>query len=532
MKRFLIIAMACIMLAGSVTSLAACGGGGNEEGDVVMSFLYGTTSQKDTGIVEEAVSNYVKEKLGFGVKFKEVAAMDTETTYVNWLSTNKDVDLLNVFMGDPRAYITQKRAREISSYLTQENTPYLYNELKNHPEATVYGDDGKIYGVSVFVDTPYSGYCYAIRKDVLVDCGLYSETAADGKYTDGQQISYDDLNTIFATVKEKMPTNKSGQNVYPCSVHTSVNFNNALICYDKMGSEKYPMGVMMMDPVTGEFTGEVENYYTSDEFKEYVNWIGGCYEKGYVHPDVQTMSDTMQDLYKREQFVGVMLQNATKLISEWEINYGWDLVRLPVSVPFYFVTDPNQAVMVSSKSKRPKKAMQLLDLIYSDAELVNLIYYGIQDRHWKFVDEENGLVTEASKGSRDAYSIGGFWGQYDKYYTYVKDGDDVSAIIAKNNENKALTAQLIETALTHSSPAIGFRYDSKKNDTRIRNLENNVLPSYYNTIVVGSGKKGSDGTWTGAGSTYAEFIEKLNRGKINDLIADKQSQYEAWKASK
>lgn len=532
MKKFLSIAMACTMLAGSVAALSACGGGGNEEGDVVMSFLYGNTSQKDTGIVEEAVSNYVKEKLGFGVKFKEVASMDTGTTYVNWLSTNKEIDILNVFMGDPRAYITQKLAREISSFLTEENTPYLYQELQKHPEAKLYGDDGKLYGVSVFVDTPYSGYCYAIRKDVLEACGLYSEMAAEGKYTDGQQISYGDLDKIFAAVKTTMPKNSSGQNVYPCSAHVSVNFNNALICYDKMGSEKYPMGVMMMDAKTGEFSGEVENYYTSDEFKEYVNWIGSCNEKGYVHPDVQTMPDTMQDLYKRGQFVGIMLQNATKLISEWEINYGWDLVRLPVSVPFYFVTDPNQSVMISSKSKRPQKAMQLLDLIYSDTELVNMLYYGIQDRHWKFVDEENGLVTEASKDSRNAYTIGGFWGQYDKYYTYVKGGEDISAIIAKNNANKALTAQLMETALTHSSPAIGFRYDSKQNNTRIRNLENNVLPAYYNTIVTGSGKKSSDGTWTGAGSTYAELIYKLDKGKMDDLITDKQAQYEAWKANK
>lgn len=172
----------------------------------------------------------------------------------------------------------------MSSLLTEKNAPYLSEEIKGRPESTVFGNDDKIYGISVFPEYSYAGYSYMIRKDVLERCGLYSETETAGKYTDYQQITYSDLNKIFAAVRQTMPTNTQGNTVYPCTATQGQLYNDGLTCYDRMGSEQYPMAVMMVDPVTGEYSGNVENYYTTDAYKEYVQWIGECNERDIFIP--------------------------------------------------------------------------------------------------------------------------------------------------------------------------------------------------------------------------------------------------------
>lgn len=541
MKKGLSIVLAAVMIAGSLTAFAACGGGGNngpadaskEKGDVVLSFLHAGTMQKSTPKVEKAVSDYCKEKLGFGVKFKQTNVYNCGSDYQNWIITNQEIDIINVFGADPGSYIKDKSAREMSSLLTEKNAPYLSEEIKGRPESTVFGNDDKIYGISVFPEYSYAGYSYMIRKDVLERCGLYSETETAGKYTDYQQITYSDLNKIFAAVRQTMPTNTQGNTVYPCTATQGQLYNDGLTCYDRMGSEQYPMAVMMVDPVTGEYSGNVENYYTTDAYKEYVQWIGECNEKGYIHPDAETSSESLQDLYKSERFIGAMLQASPGMRAQWEIDYGRELIMLPLSTVYYYVTNPNQALMIPSKSQRPARAMQFIDLLYSDTYLINLMMFGVEGEEWKFVDKEHGYVTEQSPGSRtNNYVIGGFWGDYAMCYKYVKDDADIEAVIARQLEIDKKSQEFQKIAYTHTSPALGFNYKpDKSHTTTIKNISANVMSQYYLTLACGGGSKGSDGTYTGAGSTYDDFIQALNKAKIGKIIEDKQAQYNKWKAN-
>ena len=522
--------LACVIFAFSV---ASCGGKGNanESGDVVLSFLHAGTMQKSTPKVEKAVSDYCKDKLGFGIKFKQCNVYNCDSDYRNWLVGNEEVDILNVFAADPLSYVKDNSAREISSLLTEENAPYLSEEVKNRPNSIVVDKEGTIYGISVFADYGFAGYSYVVRRDVLEEAGLYSETAESGKYTDYQQVSYADLDIIFDAIQRVMPVNSSGQKVYPCPAMKSIGFNTGFIACDTMGSEAYPMAVMMADPVTGEFTGEIENYYATDDYKQYIEWIGRCNEKGYILPDAETTPSSMTDLFRAEQFVGVMLQTSPELQKQWETDHGYDFVFLPLTTEYVFVTSPNQALMIPSKSKRPERAIKFIDLLYSDEYLVNLIMYGVEGEEYKFLDKENGYITEQSKGSRtNNYVIGGFWGDYSMIYSFVPADIDVAAAVALQKRVDEKTKALQAIADSHTSPAVGFLYiPSRANSTTIRNISANVMSQYYLTLACGKGSKGTDGTYTGEGSTYDKFIKALDKAKINNIIQDKRAQYNEWK---
>lgn len=544
-KKVLTVVLAAFMLACSVGVFAACGGGGSaggpadpskETGDVVLSFLHAGTMQPSTNKVEKAVSAYVQEKLGFGVKFKQTNVFNCASDYQNWLLTNQEIDIMNVFTGSD-AFITDKSAREITSLLTPEIAPYLSEELKDRPEVTCYGEDGKAYGVSVFPKNMLGGYSYVVRKDVLEKAGLYSETAAKGKYTDYQQISYTDLDTIFAAIKKTMPTNSTGQNVYPCSAMNGQDYMTALVPYDRLGTEAYPLATLMVDPVSGEFGNEVVNYYKTDAYKEFVQKMGEWNEKGYVHPDAETTSTNLNDFFDSERMVGVVLQTSPEIVYQWETDRmksqgGTELVMLPLSIEYSYITNPAQSLMIPSKSKRPARAMQFIDLLFSDQYLVNLIMYGVEGEEWEFVDEERGYITETEPGSRtDNYVVGGFWGDYSMVYAFVPYGQDATQLIADLEEVERLTLEFEESTLAHMSPAAGFIYwADRSHATTIRNINAQVMNRYWLTLAVGSGAKGTDGTFTGPGSTYAEFIKALDNARIETIVKDKQEQYSAWQA--
>ena len=534
MKKLLSFILTLIMTAVMAISLTACGGGGvdpnkPEEGDVVLSFLHIGTRPKAMDEVEAKLSEICKAKLGFGVKFKEVNVMELNSTYSNWLAANEEIDLLNVFGGDPVSYINDKKVREMSSLMTDELAPHLKAKQEEMAASYLYGTDDKLYGIGVFapVEDSATSFSYVVRKDVLETLGL-----AD-KYTNGTQISYEDLNTIFDGISKNYKTTAKGAKIYPCPI---INFDAVEIyfsSFDPLGANQYPMGVMMLDPVTGQWQEEVVNYYETEQYKNYVNWIGSCKEKGWIHPDAETTSSTHIDLFEDGQFLGVFLQNSASIKNQWEDDNDCELVQLPINRAHTYLTVPMQALMISSKSTRPKRAMQVMNLLYEDVYFNNVIYYGIEGKQWKYMEggKEYGYITEVAPGSRSDYMVGGFWGDYSSIYKIAPDGMDLQDAIARETAAKAYNKSFADQAQANKSPAWGFSYDSTKQQARINAL-NNKLGQYVSTLRVGNGVKGSDGTYTGPGSTYAEMIAALNQSKINLVIQNKAEQYNAWKANK
>lgn len=550
-KRNLCLALTAVLMASSLVGFAACtetgktGGPADpskEEGDVVLSFLHAGTMQPSTKKVEAAVSAYVEEKLGFGVEFKMTNVYNCASDYQNWLITNQEIDIINVFTGS-ESFITDHSARELDSLLTPEIAPYLSEVMPEHQESALYGEDGNIYGISVFPNSLLGGYSYMVRKDVLERAGLYSETPQEGKYTEGQLIGYEDLDTIFAAIREVMPTNSAGQTVYPCSARNGQDYMAALVPYDKLGTETYPTAALTMEPETGEWNDEVVNYYKTDAYKEFVEWMGKWYEEGYVHPDAETSSENLFDLFDSERYVGTVQQTSPGIENEWErdrmknregtsLEGDLDLVMLPLCEEYYVLSNPMQALMIPAKSKRPARAMQFIDLLYSDEYLINLIMYGVEGEEWEFVDEEKGYITEVYEGSRtNNYVVGGFWGDYNMIYGFVQYGIDAEEAVSELERVKEKSVYYEEQTLSHKSPAAGFIYwADRSHTTTIRNINAQVMSRYFLTLAVGAGSKGTDGTFTGPGSTYEEFINALDNARIDSIVEDKAEQYAAWKA--
>lgn len=548
LKKLLCLSLAGI-LGGSTIALAACAGGGNEEGKVVMSFVAGTNLLPDEGKVEKAVDEYCQETYGIGVTFKHVNIYDQASIYTNWLGANEEIDILNMCFIDPMQYINEKRIRPLAELINEENAPYLSKTLDSRPDMKLLDKKGTLYGIGTQEIAPaYSGSMIIIKKSVLEKIGMYGE--GEGQYKDYDVVRYEDLDKLFAAIKSNPETNKTeeGADVYPCPIIASTAPTSAFVAADFMSSgTSSPLAVLEVEP-DGTTEPKVVNYYEMETFKTYINKVSEWNEKGYIHPDATTTSDTYTTMLESGRWVSMFISLAPGLLASYNadtkmLDEGDEFIPLALTdVPYYTSSTPLMAMAINSKSKRPEKAMRIIDAIFGDEKLVNMLQYGIEGEHWVYAGEAEGNSIGKEKGyvyltknnlDKQLYTgLPGIYGDKDKVYTFIDEGGNLETLIAESEASNELTMQIAEEALKNSSIATGFIYDPRKQKARISNIEGSVLAQYVATLTTGKGAKGSDGTYTGPGSTYDKFIKALKNAKVDLVIADKQEQLDEWLALK
>lgn len=548
LKKLLCLSLAAI-LGGTTIALAACAGSGNEEGKVVMSFVAGTNLLPDEDKVEAAVDAYCQETYGIGVIFKHVNIYDQASVYTNWLGANEEIDIVNLCFVDPMQYINEKRIRPLTELIDEENAPYLSKTLDSRPDMKLLDKKGTLYGIGTQEIAPaYSGSMIIFKKSVLEKIGLYGE--GEGQYKDYDVVRYEDLDKLFAAIKSNPETNKTeeGADVYPCPIIASTAPTSAFVAADFMSSgTSSPLAVLEVEP-DGSTSPEVVNYYELETFKTYIEKVSEWNAKGYIHPDAVTATDPYTTMIESGRWVSMFLSLSPGLVQTYNSDKkmtepGDEWIPLALTdVPYYTSSTPLMAMAINSKSKRPEKAMRIIDAIFSDEKLVNMLQYGIEGEHWVYVGEEEGNPIGKEEGyiyltqnnlDKQLYTgLPGIYGDKDKVYTVIDEGGDFETLIAESEASNKLTMQIAEEALSHSSVATGFIYDPSKQKARISNIEGSVLSQYVATLTTGKGSKGSDGTYTGSGSTYDNFIKALKNAKVDLVIADKQEQLDEWLALK
>lgn len=530
-KKVLATLLMSAVMATSVCVAAGCGGGSgayngpDADGDVVMAFL-GLSQQADMGKVEAAVSKYTNEKLGFGVKFDFIEVGQQDEKYNSRLVSGQQLDLLNISFGDPSNFIKQKKVREIESLITEENTPNLKKIISDNPSVLSRSADNVAYGLSNLSAMYAYGGTYMVRKDVLEAVGLYGE--GDKKYVENEKVTYEDLDYIFKTISENDEVSKPGGiKAYPCGNLASDDVVRYFIPFDPVCSAvSAPVGVIMMNDYQNKSAEEkkkIVNLYETDEYKEYTGWMKKWANAGYMHSDAANTTSTVADNLRSGRFLGCFTDIDPQFAPEYTNDYGnheqgKTFMQLTITDPYMYCGAAAVGWYVNYQSKMPKKAMKLLDLIWSDKYLVNLFMYGIEGTQYNFVEgyKEDGMIEEIAQG-RANYTVGGFYGNQKDYY-YIKVGNDAAAFKAQHDGIIAKRAEFETAALANSSAALNFLYDSSKQTNRIKNVVN-AINQYAGQLSVGKGD-------------YDAFISKLKSVKINDVIADKQKQLDEWLAKK
>lgn len=513
MKKVLSILLAAMLALGL---LAACGNSGDSssqqsqgsssqsggdssvqqpQGDpdkIIVSFLYPAAVPSDLEVVREAVNAISVPAINVEVEFKTLTIPESFSNYSLWITGGEQMDLMCVAFSGLSSYITNGQIEPLDD-LIAEYGPTISQLAQEYPITDSARYRGQVYGVTpVMADYGAQG-AYLIKQRYLDEIELERKDV----YT------LDELTEIFGAIKALHP------DLYPCGITgANVTSGNSLFQYfgvvDPLGAT-YQSGVLMsMDSTT------IVNLFETEEYKAYLAAARTWYSNGYIMTDAATTDASGEELLTNEVTAGFAMMNKPLQVPSQGVRYGEPFEALCLTKPFRAAESPsgNTQWTIPITSKSPEAAMKFLDLTYADHALSNLLMFGIEGQHYEQTNTEDVI----SMIDQSAYGAGfGVWG--DRRYEYF------TTDLLTREMHQSFTKE----AAKNTSIASGYIFDSSAFTNQLIAIQS-VMDEYLPSL-----ETGSVSDWEG---TLATFLSKLKDAGIDDVIAENQSQFDAWLASK
>lgn len=470
--------------------------GGEKTEKVVMAFITFNKVPDSMERINTAVSKLTKEKANVEVDLRPYGPVDYSQRVNLALTSGEQMDLYLPTLGEFPSYVSKNQAYPLEDLIEQygkEMTAILEKDFgRDIYKSTTMG--GHIYAVPV-------NKGMAIPPQFVYDENMLKETG----FTADDVKSIEDLPKIYDAVKNLNPDVIP---FVPINVSpTETNLVLYLRCAYEIDQLTDPSGVGV---VIGD-SGEVVNLYETEIFKNGVKMMREWYENGYLQKDVATTTSNFMEMIQSGRgfstIGGYSGMEAGKQLSAMA-NKTIEMKRL---VPYYFDTSAVNAVvwMISSTTKVPEASMKFLNLVYSDADVLNMILWGIEGEDYVKVDEHHVRYPDGKTADTVGYTAAlcsGLMGS--ESLQYQAEGLNWADIEFKLRENKE----------TKRSPYFGFIFDPQNVKTELSTI-NNVKNQYLPGLI--SGALDPD-------ETLPLFIRDLNAAGAQTVIQEKQRQLDQW----
>lgn len=379
---------------------------------------------------------------------------------------------------------------DLSPYI--ESNPKLTAHIPDYMVEAARMNDG-IYAIPNY-QISVSSNGMILQKAILDEM---KEAGIDFDYT---KVKYnDDLIPFLDYVKENHPE------LYPCDAFIAGQVE------DYKGQEKGWVGIQNYIYAVPDGDGYrlINEYleWTPEEQMEnkygryYIGMAGREYwEKGYLREDIATvLNDTAEINAGRYAATG----NVLKPGIEGEVlrNRGYECVAVQTIKPIFNAESMNAMTAVNANSKHPDAAVKMMEAINTDAEIFNILLFGLEGNHYH-LDEEGKVVVDKSTGIQ-AWVIGN---QCNALLTQGQADDTWEATDKMNREAEV-------------SPLCGF---SVSNENVVEEVAavSAVMEEYNNWQYEDDYNE-----------RYSELVTKLS-GPMTTILADYQAQLDAWLVAK
>lgn len=484
MKRFLVMTLilaVCFSLVG-VSAQA--------EQEYTVAFAFPVTfNQPDMGLVEEAMNKAALEKIGVGIKLIPLS-MGTYIQQINlMIASGEKLDLFIEYGDNFSTDVAQGKLCPIDDYV--ENIQGAIDAVTDiYWQATMV--NGKHYGLVSIKDLA-KVYGFTMRKD-LVEKYSIDPTAIK---------TWDDVGELFAFIKEKEP------DMVPTEPNNTSQtmVTSAMLDIDPLGNY---MGVLLND---GKDDLKVVNYFSSESYAKTIAQVRDWYEKGYILADASTNPDTGVPLYKSGKVFSRFgtVKDVEATARDILGTSGRETVAVQITQPTVNTTSASSYIMaVPSTCENLEAVSNVIELFYTDSEFVNLIDYGIEGLHYNRVEgsEKRIKLPDGVSLQDSGYGLNMPYMFGNQFISYMWEENSEQLYDRLDAQNKAAIV----------SKAMGFTFDS----TPVKNAVtavNNVLAEY---------RFGLENGELDPEVYLPKFIEALESAGINDVIAEKQAQLDAW----
>lgn len=504
LKKAVAVMLCAALTAGMMTG---CGGSGDgSKGNEGTTSAAGSDSSSDETYkvtmayigdayeeAEPAVLEKVNEILKKDINMELDLVPCSWGTYTNelslMLSGNEALDIVPIIITNSAGYVNNGQVVDLTEYIDKYGTnikKYVDADFLKSPRI---GDF--TYGITTMREQiTWEGIM--MRTDLLEEAGFKAEDIK----------GVEDLEKIFAAVKEKHPD---------MTMLASVQAGTPLFRWETADFLSDGFGALMDK---GQST-EVVNLYETDEFKTFAKQLYDWNQAGYISKDGATTTEPVVNQVKAGTAFSYFTPLKAGAEEQDELSTGYDLSSAALFgdpyITSYSVNFNTWGIARNSKS--PEKAFQCLDYIYGSSEIMNLLNWGVEGEHYKFVDKEKGIITypDGVDATNKKYGLNIGWELPNQTIAYVWEGEEPSKWEEQND--------LIKKA--SRSKALGFTYDSSKTAGELTALTN-AKNQFYDAI--GTGSLNPD-------TAITQFNDALNKAGLQTVMDEKQKQLDEWLAA-
>ena len=446
--------------------------------------LFNLASPDDATVkeVEDAINAYIADKINVEISLKEVGSGEY-TEKANLALQNKEINLLWTASWESvigtNDLVPLNAVYDITDLLPGTD---LYNSMDaGQWEASKY--NGKNYFIPVYKDN-VEGYEFMFRKEVADAHGW-------------------DISTVksLADLEPMLADAKADGLKYPLLTQKTAMF--------------YRWYIDSFDFFTGDVKGnfvavdrsknEVVDTILTPEYAEFCKLMAKYADLGYVSEDEVNKLTT--DTTTQTQDWAVSWWTDVPNNAEANGRYGQDVIMTPATKRWAHSTSnlgSCYCVTANSTEAEAKACIEFMGLLYTDSKLADLYTYGIEGKHFNYVD---GLVSKVAEAPYN-HSM---W-------------ESASATVVTAPDDSPYTSQMYLdfNGGADSSCAAGFRFDRGPVDASYTACQN-VFDEFG--FVLENGGVPEDQV----DAKIAEYQAALDAAGYQDVLAEFKAQYDAWK---
>lgn len=480
-KKVMSCTLAAVMMAG------VFGGCAKMDDSVVEISWYmpkPIDNMSDQELVEAEANKIFMEKIGVKLKFHLIdpGSYDEKMNAIISSGESYDICFTTSFTNDYLNNVKRNAFLNIADILNEHGQDILAK--LDYRVVDALTQNGEMYAIPGQI--PLTTQLSRVLKKDLVD--KYNFDYKNAK-------TFRDLEPFLAAVKENEP------GIIPILQligTTPVGYNDTSITGLRYGEKE----------------GKFVKYYDIPEVMEELRTRHDFYQKGYFPADATTRSKGMSEAKSGKYAVlpstGYYTEDGSKATS----TYGFPCAETYLETGV--ITTPGAMVAMNAigvNSEHPVEAIKLLNLIWSDPDVSNLLAYGIEGVHY-VVDETN---TEEKSvipktGNEQTWAIwhnyiGPLWDQWDSPW----------------NRTEALAEMRRVNDEAEISSIFGFIFDTDPVKTEIA-LVSSAVQEITPILNVGAMPDFDE--------YMAKAKQKLTEAGIDKILDEANRQLEEWRKTK